>query len=194
MLAPSLVLLAYWYRKQLNQTLMVWKKPEMVIVTISFSIISLILFIVGVSCFFTHWGYLDSRQIEHIGGGQFERLGWICMLLLAASVMVYMAVRMLLVQIVTHRGIVVNSRLFRIPDYRHVIEWHEISDYYLVSDYPNVIFTLIVQKEALRFSRITVCVPVFVRDEFESILETKMFSDSAIEARSQISKHRFSEK
>lgn len=171
---------------------MVWKKPEMVIFTISFSIFALILFIVGVSCFFTDWGYLESRQIEEMGNGQFERMGWVCMLLLGATALIYVAIRLLLVQVVSHQGIVVNDRLFRIPDFRNVIEWHEISDYFLVSDYPNVVFTLIVQQDALKFSKANICVPVYVRDEFETLLETKMFSASAVEARSQISRHNFS--
>ncbi len=114
------------------------------------------------------------------------------MLLLGALSLIYVAIRMLFVQIITQDGIVINDRLLRVPDVRQLIEWHEISDYYLASDYPNVIFTLIIQQEALKFTRTTLSVPVYVRDEFETLLETKMFSASAVEARSQISKHRFS--
>ena len=81
---------------------------------------------------------------------------------------------MLLVRVITARGIVMNDRFFRIPDYRNVVAWHEISDYYLVSDYPNVIFTLIVQRKSLKFSRISLRVPVYRRDEFEEMLERQM--------------------
>ena len=192
LIAPCLVLLAYWYRKQLDQTLLVWKKPEMVIVTITFSIVALILFIVGISCFFTHWGFVESIQIDKISQLFFQQIGLTCMLLLGALSLIYVAIRMLFVQIITQDGIVINDRLLRVPDVRQLIEWHEISDYYLASDYPNVIFTLIIQQEALKFTRTTLSVPVYVRDEFETLLETKMFSASAVEARSQISKHRFS--
>ncbi|MEL6654324.1 MAG: hypothetical protein AAFQ87_26340, partial [Bacteroidota bacterium] len=86
----------------------------------------------------------------------------------------YLAIRMLLVRVISSRGIVLNDRFFRIPDYRNVIAWHEIVDYYLVSDYPNVIFTLIVQKESLQYSRVSLRVPVYRRDEFEDLLERCM--------------------
>lgn len=192
LIAPCLVLMAYWYRKKSNQPIMIWKKPEMVVVTITFSITALILFIVGISCFFTKMGYVNSIQTQNIPAHHFEHIGFICMLLLGALALIYVAIRLLLIQVITQDGIIVNSRILRIPDYRNVIEWHEISDYYSVPDYPNVMFTLIIQKEALKYTRVTLCVPIYMRDDFESLLERKMFSASAIEARSQLSKHRYS--
>ncbi len=192
LVAPCLVLMAYWYRRQLARTLMVWKNPEMVFVTITFSVAALILFIVGISCFFTYWGYLDSPNIR-THSDRFFDIGIICALLTGALLLSYIAIRMLLVRVITEKGIVVNDRMLRIPDFRSVVEWHEISDYYLVSDYPNVIFTLIIQKQALQFERSSVRVPIYVRDEFEDLLERKMYSASAIRARADISRHKFSE-
>ncbi|MDX2287042.1 MAG: hypothetical protein NW241_22950 [Bacteroidia bacterium] len=166
--------------------LMIWKNPEMVIVTITFSVAGLILFIVGASCLFTYFDVLDSRQLRILDKDKFRLIGYICGLSLIGLAFVYAAIRMLLVRIITERGIVVNDRLLRIPDFRQVIEWHEISDFYLVSDYPNVIFTLIVQKKPLQFERMTVRVPVYMRDDFEDLLETKMYSAHTIRTREDI--------
>ena len=68
----------------------------------------------------------------------------------------------------------------------------EISDFYVKSDYPNVIFTLILQREPLKFERIAFRVPVYCRDEFETLLEQKMSSVSNSQAHSETSPHKFS--
>ncbi len=172
LITPALVLMAYWYRRQLDKPMMVWKKPEMVIVTITFSVSALILFIVGISCLFNAVGYVDTPLT--IDKADLFRISGICGLLIVSLLFTYIAIRMLLVRVISSRGIVLNDRFFRIPDYRNVIAWHEISDYYLVSDYPNVIFTLIVQKESLKYSRVSLRVPVYRRDEFEDLLERCM--------------------
>ena len=193
LVAPSLVLIAYGYRRQLTGTLLVWKRPEMVLITISFSVLALILFVVGVSCFFSYGGYLESTQIQQIDKRVFLNLGIICMLSGVALFMIYIAIRLLLVQIVSDRGIVLNDRVLRVPNYRNTIEWHEIYDYYLVSDYPSVIYNFIIQKQAMDFHRVSLRVPVFMRDEFENLLENRMYSASAMRARARMSRHKFSE-
>ncbi len=193
LIAPCLLLMANWYRRQLAKTLMVWKKPEMVLITITFSVIALILFIVGISCFFSSWGYLKPDIILTQEKEKFFDIGLICILLNLSLLFLYFALRMLLVRVVTEKGILLNDRIVRIPDYKSLIEWHEISDYYLVSDYPNVVFTLIIQKEPFQFERASFRVPVYIRDEFENLLEAKMYSASAKRARSQISRQKFSE-
>ncbi|MDX2247685.1 MAG: hypothetical protein SF052_12950 [Bacteroidia bacterium] len=187
------MLLAYWYRRQLTQTLMVWKKPEMVIVTIIFSVAALILFIVGISGFFVYGDFLNSNEIDKLDKEKFLNIGIICVLLLISLIFTYVAIRLLLVRVVTERGIVVNDRILRIPDFRNVVEWNEVADYYLVSDYPNVIFTLIVRRQGLQFERYSMRVPVFVRDDFEDLLETQMYSATAMRSRSDIGSHKFSE-
>lgn len=194
LITPCFVLMAYWYRRQLSQTLMVWKKPEMVIVTIVFSVAALILFIVGVSSFFAVSGFMEPPQTTSINHEKFMSISWVCGLMIVALAFTYIAIRLLLVRVITERGIVMNDRLFRIPDFRNVIEWHEISDYYLVSDYPNVLFTLIIQKQLLQFERTSVRVPVYMRDDFEDLLETKMYSESGWRSHVDISSHKFSEK
>ena len=194
LIAPCFVLMAYWYRKQLVQPLMVWKNPEMVIVTITFSVIALIFFIVGTSCLFTYLDVLDSSQLRIMDKDKFMKLGMICGLMLIGLIFTYMAIRMLLVRNVTEKGIVMNDKVFRVPDFRYVLQWHEISDYYHLSDYPNAIFTLIIQTQPYQFNRISIRVPVYIRDDFEDMLETKMYTASAMQARADISSHKLSGK
>ena len=194
LIAPCLVLLAYWYRRQLSQTLMIWKNPEMVIVTITFSVAALILFIVGTSSFFTYYDVLSpSSPIQPDGKEKFFTIGVICLMLLVALMMIYIAIRLLLVRVITEKGVVLNDRVFRAPNFRHVIEWHQISDYYLVSDYPTVIFTLITQKQPLQFDRTAIRVPVYIRDDFEDLLEAKMYSAQAVQNPEDRSTQQFSE-
>ena len=187
-----MVLMAYWYRRQMANTLMIWKTPELVIVTITFSVVALIFFIVGASSLFTYYDVLDSTRLPNLDKGKFLSIGVICAVSVLGLALTYIALRMLLVRVITDQGIVMNDRFFRIPDFRHVIHWHEISDYFLISDYPNVIFTLIVQKQALQFERTSVRVPVYIREDFEELVENKMYSASAMRARADISSHRYS--
>jgi len=192
--APAMILLAWWYRKRFSSALMVWKKSEQVIVTIIAAISSLILFIVGISCFFTYGGYLESPQISSQLRPQFLDVGMICFMSIASMSMIYMAVRILLVQIVSPAGIVLNDKILRVPDSRKTIQWYEITDYYVVPDFPNVIITLIVQKSALKFERIPLQVPSHLRDKFEELIEVNMYSPQTIQARSEAStRHRYSE-
>ncbi len=188
LLAPSFLLMAYWYRRQISQPIMVWKKPEMVIITTTFAIAGLILFIVGISSFFTYRGYLSANHIQDIDHERFFDLGLMCLLLTASLGLTYLAIRMLLVRIVAEEGIVENDRFLRIPDYKHIVKWHEITDYFIVSDYPNVIFNLMIRRPGQSYSRMSVRVPVYVRDDFEDLLEKKMNSQSAMHTRSSISR------
>jgi len=193
LIAPCIMLIAYWYRGQFQQTLIAWKRPEMVVVTIIFSVLGLILFVVGISCFFSYGGYLQSREINQIDKDIFLYLGIICGLLGMALAIIYAALRLLLVQIIMERGIVVNNPLTRIPNVQNIIEWHEISDYYLVSDYPNVVFNLITQRKRMDLSRMILRVPVYLREDFEHLLETRIYSASATRARLQMTQQKYSE-
>lgn len=193
LIAPCFVLLAYWYRRQLNQTLMVWRKPEMVIVTITFSVAALILFIVGISGFFVYGDFLQSSHISEHDKAKFLQISFICVLLLVALTFTYVAIRLLLVRVITEKGVVINDKVLRIPDFRNVIEWGDIADYYLISDYPNVIFSLIIHKPGMKFEKYSIRVPIFARDDFEDMLETKMYSASSMKSHSDISSHKFSE-
>lgn len=171
---------------------MSWHKPEMVIITITFLIASLILFIVGISSFFRVMdvqglnlpsSHSDIRNLKHIG--------YACGIMLVAAGFSYFAIRMLLVKVITDQGIVRNAKLLRIPDVRNTIYWDSITDYYLISDYPNVIFTLIIHTNDGLYERASVRVPVYMREEFEDLLETRLFS-SGSSAKSDVHSKPFS--
>ncbi len=194
LITPCFLLMAYWYRRQLSQTVMVWRKPEMVIVTITFLVAALILFIVGISSFFS-WldlGNLDPESLQ-VSPQRLRDVGFSCMLMLVALGFTYTAIRMLLVRVVTEAGIVTNDRVLRVPDFRNVIGWSSIHDYYLQSDYPNVIFTLIVKNDQVRFERVPVRVPVYMRDTFEELLEEKIFEKATSQTHADTRPQRFSE-
>lgn len=177
LVAPCFLLMAHWYRRQMPKTVLVWRKSEMVIITITFLIASLILFIVGISSFFSIMDFADLQQsTSDVAPANLRNIGYICLLLLATLGITYLAIRMLLVQVITEEGIITNDRILRIPDFRNITYWDTITDYYLLSDYPNVIFTMIVQKGPVEYKRNSVRVPVYIRDEFEDLLETKLFS------------------
>ena len=71
LIAPSLLMLSVWYKKSLGKPVFIWPKSEMVLLTIVFFIVALVLFIVGVSCIFTYFGYLDPIRFAGINVRQF---------------------------------------------------------------------------------------------------------------------------
>ncbi|GAB4410885.1 MAG: hypothetical protein OHK0039_15610 [Bacteroidia bacterium] len=193
LIAPCFLLLAYWYRRQLSRPLMIWKNSEMVIVTIMFSVAMLILFIVGTSSFFTYYNVLNPDRLGGVNNEKFFTIGLTCVLLMVALVFFYVAVRLLLVRIVSEQGIVVNDRFFRIPDFRSVIYWQQIADYYQVSDYPNVIYTLIIRRRGMEFDRFSLRVPVYMRDSFEDLLESQMNGTRSIHSPEDIGSRKYYE-
>ncbi|MEM7036565.1 MAG: hypothetical protein AAF570_06245, partial [Bacteroidota bacterium] len=115
LVAPSILMVSLWYRKSLGKPVFSWAKPEMVLLTIVFFIVSLMLFIVGISCFFTHFGYLDPLSFPGISSTQFFNLGLSCLLLVGGLAMVYFALRNLLVQMVMETGLIMNKGLLPVP-------------------------------------------------------------------------------
>ena len=193
LIAPSWLLIAFWYRKQISQPILIWKRPELVIVTIVFSVFALVLFVIGISSFFSYGGYLQTQEIQKIPPNVFLYSGILSVLWLGILSFLYAALRMLLVQVITEQGIIVNHSFSRIPNLKNVIEWHEISDYYLISDYPNVIFNLITQRKQTNLSRTLLRVPVYLKENFEQLIESRIYSASATRARLQMTRHRYSE-
>ncbi len=196
LLAPSVLMVAMWYRKDQGKPVFIWPKPEMVILTIVFFVVSLSLFIVGVSCFFTHFGYLDPGKFSSIASNQFLNLGVSCMLLIAGMSMVYYALRRLLVQMVKEGGLVLNKGLLPFPNSLFVMEWKDIVDYYIVPDYPNVSFTFITNHELkeLSYERKSVKVPIYLKEDFQTFLDKKIYSthsDASSDSDSEISPNRF---
>lgn len=192
LIAPSVMMVSVWYRKNLGKPVFLWPKPEMVLLTIVFFIISLMLFIVGVSCCFTHFGYLDPGKFSGLAGRQFLNLGLSCFLLIAGLSMVYYAARRLLVQMVMETGLMLNKGVLPIPNRLYALEWESIVDYYIVPDYPNVSFTFIVTEKELEYDRRSIKVPIYLKEDFQAFLDKKIYSSRAIPSSdSEISHNEF---
>ena len=191
LIAPSILMVSLWYRKSLGKPVFQWHKPEMVLTTIVFFILTLVVFIVGVSCFFTHLGYLDPLNFAVLARTQFFNLGLSCMLVIAGLLMVYFAMRNLLIQMVMDDGIVMNKAILPVPTALRLIEWSSIADYYVVADYPNVAFTFIVQQGDLKYGRESIKVPIYLKEDFQSYLDKQLYSAQATRSGSETPSSRF---
>jgi hypothetical protein len=171
LIAPSMLLLSVWFKKSLGKPVFVWPKAEMVMLTIVFFVVALVLFIVGVSCIFTYFGYLDPIRFPGINVRQFLNLGLACNLAVLGLALVYGGMRMLLVQSVMESGVIVTKGILPMGHRVRLLAWSEIVDYYIVSDYPNITVTFIVALQNLQFERHSIKVPVYLKDEFQAFLD-----------------------
>lgn len=190
--APSLLLIARWYRTSLGKHVFVWAKPEMVVLTIVFFTVALMLFIVGVSCIFSHFGYLDTNKFPAIAAAQYLNVGLACFLLITGLGTVYFSLRQLLVNVVLEHGIVLNRGLLPRPRNIRSMSWEIIADYYVVPDYPNATFTFIVHESAMHFGRVSVKVPIYLKEDFQGYLDKKLHSVQVERHNSEIGSRRFS--
>ncbi len=191
LIAPSLLMLSVWYKKSLGKPVFIWPKSEMVLLTIVFFIVALVLFIVGVSCIFTYFGYLDPIRFAGINVRQFLNLGLCCNLAVIGLAMVYMGMRNMLVQMVMEKGIVMTRGILPLRNSVKLLEWSQIVDYYVVPDYPNVNITFIVAVEAMRFQRQSIKVPVYLKDEFQTFLDEGLQASKSPKTGSEISSSRY---
>ncbi|MBK9452103.1 MAG: hypothetical protein IPN95_22320 [Bacteroidetes bacterium] len=191
LIAPSLLMLSVWYKKSLGKPVFIWPKSEMVLLTIVFFIVALVLFIVGVSCIFTYFGYLDPIRFAGINVRQFLNLGLCCNLAVIGLAMVYMGMRNMLVQMVMEKGIVMTRGILPLRNSVKLLEWSQIVDYYVVPDYPNVNITFIVAVEPMRFQRQSIKVPVYLKDEFQTFLDEGLQASKSPKTGSEISSSRY---
>lgn len=192
LVGPSVFMVSMWYRKNQGKPVFYWPKSEMVLITISFFVLSLVLFIVGISCFFTYFGYLDPGGMAGYASTQFLNAGLACMFFIIGMSLVYMALRKLLVQMVMENGLLLNKGILPVPNSLFVLEWKQIVDYYVVPDYPNVSFTFIVSGDDLKFERKAIKVPIYLKEDFQAFLDKKIYSSSSAQGSgSEISSSRF---
>ncbi len=191
LIAPSLLMLSVWYKKSLGKPVFIWPKSEMVLLTIVFFIVALVLFIVGVCCIFTYFGYLDPIRFAGINVRQFLNLGLCCNLAVIGLAMVYMGMRNMLVQMVMEKGIVMTRGILPLRNSVKLLEWSQIVDYYVVPDYPNVNITFIVAVEPMRFQRQSIKVPVYLKDEFQTFLDEGLQASKSPKTGSEISSSRY---
>lgn len=191
LIAPSTLLLSLWYKKSLGKAVFSWPKSEMVLLTIVFFIVALVLFIVGVSCFFTYFGYLDPIRFPNFDVRQFFGLGLCCLFLVSGLALIYFSMRNMMVQLVIEKGILINRRVLPIGSSVRLLSFDQIVDYYIVPDYPNVTFTFIVAENELEFERQAIKVPVYLKDDFQTYLDEGMNASQAERNDSEISSRRY---
>jgi hypothetical protein len=191
LVAPSMLLLSLWYRKSLGKPVFSWPKSEMVLLTIVFFIVALVLFIIGVSCFFTFFGYLDPIRFPGINARHFLILGISCNLVVAGLAMLYIGMRKLMLQLVMEKGVILAQGILPFRNSVKLLSWSQIVDYYVVPDYPNVTFTFIVQEPNMRFERESIKVPVYLKDEFQTFLDNGLQASDSSQAGSERSNSRY---
>jgi hypothetical protein len=191
LVAPSTLLLSQWYKKSLGRPVFSWPKSEMVLLTILFFVVALVLFIVGVSCIFTYFGYLDPIRFPGINVRQFLNLGLACISSVAGLSILYMAMRSILVQMVMEQGVLLNIGLLPLRGSIRLLDWNHIVDYYVVPDYPNITVTFIVAVPDLQFERFAIKVPVYLKDEFQAYLDKGLNGARSPQAETGISSNRY---
>lgn len=191
LIAPGALLLSLWHRQGLGKAVFSWPKSEMILLTIVFFVIALVLFIVGVSCIFTYFGYLDPIRFPGIMVRHFLHLGICCIVTVAGLAMLYLSLRNILVQSVMERGVVLTRGVLPLRGSVRLLEWEEIVDYYIQPDYPNITVTFIVAEPHMRFERHSIKVPVYLKDEFQSYLDRGMTGGNSSEAETGISSSRY---
>ncbi len=171
LLAPAIFILAIWYRRTFTNILMMWRTPESVFATIAYLIQSLIWVIIGTSFFFN---YLTAKAAGNPQPAQNMEIVLLCVSLFVSSSILFLAARSLFVQVITHKGIIVNHLLLRIPHLKQLIPWNHLSDYYVHNDYPNVVFHIIYTKEDGSFDRMTMNVPNHLHVHIKDLLDSKL--------------------
>ena len=172
LVAPAVLLLAYWYRKHLPTGGLVWRRPESVIVSIVTTISIVILLSVAISCFFGIYGHKAPLTLAQ--SHRYRDVGLMSLLLIAGILLVYAAIRVCFVQIVSEEGIFIQRKVIKIPDFRQRIEWSQIADFYVVSDFPHIHYTFIYKEEELVFKKVVLSVPIAMNALFEKMLHKQL--------------------
>lgn len=173
-IAPLVLLLAYVYKRQFSQVIYHWRKPQVVYLTIGAFVLILSLFVMTCFFFAGHFGRIQLGVVE-LSASEMWQLT-VDSLLLAVGVMgLYIGLKDFMVQYVCADGILVerfNWRRLRMQF--SYIEWQDVKDYYVRSDYPITHYHFIVQQADGSFGRQTLKVPFYALQEFDSLLESNL--------------------
>lgn len=171
LIAPALLLLASWYRKHFRKAVVVWRRPEAILATVSYFIFALLLTIVGMACLFN---YLRDTGINPDAANRYKEIAFICILFWISGTIVFSALRLLLVQVILKEGIMLNHRFLRLPMHNRILPWDAICDYYTQTDYPNVVFTIIYKVDNLTFDKTQIYVPSHLQNFLKDTLDAKL--------------------
>lgn len=170
LIGPLAWFVARAYRKNFLKAIIVWRTPDSLLLTVIYFISTLLLLIVGMACFFN---YLKEANPQLIA--KYRDLTFICVNLWLGSTGLFIALRMLLVQVLMREGLMLNHFFFRIPIPSRILQWEQICDYYTQNDYPSIIFQIIYRAEGLKFKKVAISTPshlqVFLKETLEASLD-----------------------
>ncbi len=173
-IAPLVLLLAYIYKRQFTQVVYQWRKPQVVYLTIAAFVLILALFVTTCFFFAGHFGRIELGFVELTTAEMWQLT--VDSLLLAVGVMgVYIGLKDFMVQYICTEGILLerfNWRRLRMQF--SFIEWQDIKDYYVRSDYPVTYYHFIVQAREGQFVRRSLRVPFYALQEFDNLLENNL--------------------
>ena len=172
--APLILLLAYIYKRQFTQVVYQWRKPQVVYLTIGAFVLILALFVMTCFFFAGHFGRIQLGFVELTATEMWQLT--VDSLLLAVGVMgIYIGLKDFFVQYICTDGILVerfNWRRLRMQF--AFIEWQDIKDYYVRSDYPITHYHFILQAQEGQFTRRSIRVPFYALQEFDNLLESNL--------------------
>jgi hypothetical protein len=185
--SPVVFLLSLLYKRQYRGIIMKWKKAQLAIFTILTFITNFTLFVLACFFFASYLGRIDGI---HLFAGFSTKamlyLGGDCVLLMLAVTLSYLAIQNLLIQYITQDGIVLLPLGIGTHSLEEkTLQWGQIKDYYLHSDYPVTHFTFLVQKHDFKLERHTLKVPFYALPRFEALLETCLLQQQQLRERSR---------
>ncbi len=177
LLGPAVLVLALWYRKIFSGSFMIWRRPEAIMLFVAYLVGSLILIIFGTACFFNYSKHSLIPENAQMAT-DFKDMAFICFSFFISVTFFFLACRILLVQVITEKGIMLNHRIFRIPIPNRLIKWNQLSDYYVQRDYPNAIVNIIYKTEGMIFKKAEIPVPSFLQEQVKEILDSQLDGDN----------------
>lgn len=197
--APFVFVQALRYRKQIRRAVMHWQRPEVVLLTVGYAISMLVLLVVGTCGLFFHFGIFyqpprlpATEQEIMVTEPVFLHMAMACLALMVAFSLLYQSFRIFLTQLVFREGIHIAYGPWN-PGSDQVVTWEMISDYYIGSDYPNVVFTFIVREADVTYQRYSIRVPGHLRDKLSAYIDGHMISSDFYDTESDPSSSFLSE-
>jgi hypothetical protein len=170
-LGPALLGVSLIYRRQFQDIIQRWQKPQIVIYTILNFVISLALFVISSFFLAIYFGQIQQLKIADIPNPVLGQLGLDALLLLLGATMVYQAMHNFYTQFISRQGIYITQfDPKRLRIHTQLINWQAIKDYYVHSDYPVTQYNLLVQTMNNNFMRYVLRVPFYAQPKFRSLL------------------------
>lgn len=173
LLGPAALLLALWYRRSFVHTFMIWRRPEAAMIFVAYLVLALILIISGTASIFNFYRLIQNPETT-AAATNFKDIALICFSAFTALTFIFSACRLVLVQIITEKGLIINHSVFRIPIPNQIVKWNQLSDYYIQRDYPNAVFNIIYRKEGTAARKVEIPVPAYLQEKISRLLDSQL--------------------